>query len=126
RARLAAARSAVTASDAEATAAAEQAAATASAAYVRALRAEAHLKSRQADSSLSAELLGIARDLLESGVGIALDVTRAQSQLAGFRAQLISARNDRSRARLELLRAIGLPLDTPLELADTLGSKAVA
>ena len=126
RARLAAARTAVTASDAEAMAVAEQSAATASVAYVRALRAEANLRSRQADSSLSAELLTIARDLLESGVGIALDVTRAQSQLAGFRAQLISARNDRSRSRLELLRAIGLPLDTPIELTDTLGSATVA
>jgi outer membrane protein TolC len=124
RARLAAARSAVNASDAEATAAAEQAAATASAAYVRTLRAEAQLRSRRADSSLSADLLGIARDLLESGVGIALDVTRAQSQLASVRAQLISARNDQSRARLELLRAIGLPLDTPLQLTDSLGSMA--
>ena len=121
RARLNAARSAVTASDAEAGAAAEQAAATAGMAYVRALRAEGQLRSRVADSSLSAELLTIARDLVESGVGIALDVTRAQSQLAGIRAQLIAARNDRSRARLELMRAIGVPLDSPLELTDTLG-----
>ena len=125
RARLTAARSAVNASDAEASAAAEQAAATAGAAYVRALRAEANFRSRQADSSLSAELLGIARDLVESGVGIALDVTRAQSQLAGMRAQLIAARNDRARSRLELLRAIGLPLDTPIELTDSLGTPAI-
>jgi outer membrane protein TolC len=124
-ARLHAARSAVTASDAAADAAAEQAAATASAAYVRALRAEAALRSRIADSSLSADLLSIARDMLESGVGIALDVTRAQSQLAAMRAQLIAARNDRSRARLELLRAIGVSLDTPVELTDSLGSPAI-
>ena len=124
RSRLKAARSAVTASEAEANAAAEQAAAAAGVAYVRALRAEAHLRSRVADSSLSAELLAIARDLLESGVGIALDVTRAQSQLAATRAQLIAARNDRSRARLELLRAIGAPLETSIELTDTLAAPA--
>jgi outer membrane protein len=124
-ARLRAARTAVTASEAEIGAAAEQAAAVAGVAYVRAIRAEAHLRSRIADSSLSADLLTIARDLLQSGVGIALDVTRAQSQLAGIRAQLIGARNDRSRARLELLRAIGVPLDTPVELTDTLGTPAI-
>jgi outer membrane protein TolC len=122
RARLSAAKTGVTASSAEATAVAEQAAASASVAYVRAVRAEAQLSARMADSSLSADLLAIARDLLEAGVGIALDVTRAQSQSAGVRAQLISARNDRARARLELLRTIGLPLDTPVELTDTLGA----
>jgi outer membrane protein TolC len=124
RLRVRAARAAVAASDAEASAVAEQAATVAGIAYVRALRAEGQLRSRIADSALSSELLGIARDLLESGVGIALDVTRAQSQLAGMRAQLIAARNDRSRARLELLRAIGVPLDTPLELTDTLAATA--
>jgi outer membrane protein TolC len=121
RARVTAARSAVDASAAEANSAAELAAAVAGAAYVRALRAEANLRSRTADSTLSADLLDIARQRLEAGVGIALDVTRAQSQLAGMRAQLIAARNDQSRSRLELLRAVGLPLDTPINLADTLG-----
>lgn len=120
RARVRASESGVTAAAAEATSAGEQAAAIAGIAYVRVQRADAHLRSRIADSTLSAELLGIARDLLEAGVGIALDVTRAQSQLAGFRAQLIAARNDRARSRLELLRAMGLPLDTPIELADSL------
>ena len=120
RARVRASESGVTAAMAEATSAGEQAAAVAGAAYVRAQRADAHLRSRVADSTLSAELLGIARDVLEAGVGIALDVTRAQSQLAGFRAQLIAARNDRARSRLELLRAMGLPLDTQIELADSL------
>ncbi len=120
RARVRASESGVAAASAEATSAGEQAAAIAGAAYVRVQRADAHLRFRIADSTLSGELLGIARDLLEAGVGIALDVTRAQSQLAGFRAQLIAARNDRARSRLELLRAIGLPLDTPIELADSL------
>ena len=120
RARVRASESGVTAASAAATSAGEQAAAIAAAAYVRVQRADAHLRFRVADSTLSAELLGIARDLLEAGVGIALDVTRAQSQLAGFRAQLIAARNDRARSRLELLRAIGLPLDTRIELADSL------
>ena len=120
RARVRASESGVIAASAEATSAGESAAAAAGIAYVRAQRADAHLRSRIADSTLSAELLGIARDLLQAGVGIALDVTRAQSQFAGFRAQLIGARNDRARSRLELLRAIGLPLETPIELADSL------
>lgn len=120
RARIRASESGVSAMTAEATSAGEQAAAVASAAYVGVQRADAHLKSRIADSTLSTELLGIARDMLDAGVGIALDVTRAQSQLAGVRAQLIAARNDRARSRLQLLRAIGMPLDTQIEPADSL------
>jgi outer membrane protein len=71
---------------------------------------------------LARELLNIAQSQLEAGVGVALDVTRAQSQLAGIRAQLISARNERDRAQLDLRRALNLSLDTPVELTDSLTS----
>src|SRR5262245_52414336 len=80
--------------------AAEQAAVTAASAYLRALRADAQLQARVADSTLACELWQIARDQLQAGVGVALDVTRAESQMAGVRAQLIAARNERDRARL--------------------------
>ncbi|NUR19734.1 MAG: TolC family protein, partial [Gemmatimonadaceae bacterium] len=80
----------------------------------------AQLRARAEDSTLAAELLGIAREQLRAGTGTALDVTRAQSQSAGVRAQLIAARSDRARTRLELLRALGLPLDSRLELSDSL------
>jgi outer membrane protein len=100
----------------------EQAATDAAFNYFTVLRAAARLNARLADSSLAAELLGIARDQLTAGVGVALDVTRAESQLAGVNAQLIAARNDRERSRLTLLRALNLPLDTPVQLADSLGA----
>jgi outer membrane protein len=109
---------------AEATVAAQQAAGIAATAYVRAARADAQLGARVADSTLAAELLGIARDQLSAGVGIALDVTRAQSQLASARAQLIGARNERNRARLELNRALGMPADQVVILSDSLAGLA--
>jgi outer membrane protein TolC len=124
--RVRSARAAADASNADATAQAQTAANTAATSYLRVLRADAQYEARVADSALAADLLGIARDQLQAGVGVALDVTRAQSQLAGARAQLIAARNDRNRSRLELQRAIGLPLDAPVQLADTLGRLAVA
>lgn len=89
-------------------------------AYLRAQRADAQLSARQADSVLADSLLGIAREELRAGVGVALDVTRAQSQFASVRAQLIVARNERDRARLDLLRALGLPLTAKVSLADSL------
>jgi outer membrane protein len=118
--RVRSARAAASASDYDAVAVAEQAAATAASAYVRVARAEAQLGARVADSVLAEDLLRVAREQLAAGVGVALDVTRAQSQLAAIRAQLIAVRNDRGRARFELLRALALPLDTRLTLTDSL------
>jgi outer membrane protein TolC len=116
-----AAQAATDAAQADVSQAADAAAAQAAAAYVRAARADAQVAARVADSALAADLVRIARDQLQAGVGIALDVTRAQSQLASIRAQLIAARNDRDRTLLELKRALGLGLDAPLALRDSLG-----
>ena len=120
RARISAAQSNVTAAGGDVAAVAEQAASVAAMAYVRALRSEAVVGARAADSALATELVSIARDQLSAGVGVALDVTRAQSQLASSRAQLIVARNDRDRALLDLRRALNVDLDTPLQLTDSL------
>ncbi len=120
-----AAQSTVLAASADVQAQAEMAAATAAAVYVRAARAEAQLSARRADSALAADLLRIARDQLQAGTGIALDVTRAESQLANVRAQIIGARNERDRGLLELKRAVGLPLDAPLTLTDSLAGMPV-
>jgi outer membrane protein len=99
---------------------AELSAQNAASAYLRAQRADAQLAARQADSVLADSLLGISREELRAGVGVALDVTRAQSQFASVRAQLIVARNERDRARLDLLRALGEPLTVNVTLADSL------
>jgi outer membrane protein len=110
------------ASDADARNVAQQAADTAAEAYLRAESADAQLSARWADSVLADSLLLIARDQLRAGVGVGLDVTRAESQLASVRAQLIVARNHRDRARLDLLRALGLPLESNVQLADSLAA----
>lgn len=119
--RVKAARSASSAIAGELNNVADGAAANAALAYIRVIRAEAQLSARVADSALAADLERIARDQLQAGVGIALDVTRAQSQNASVRIQLIGARNDRDRARLELRRALNMSADAPLVLADSLG-----
>lgn len=89
-------------------------------AYLRALRADATLAARAADSSSAAELVEIAKDVLEAGVGVVLDVTRAEAQLAGVRSQLAIARNEQSQAMLALRRALGTPLTQKLVLTDSL------
>lgn len=118
--RVRAANAGVTAAGAGIAAAAEQAATRAAVAYLSALRAEAQLQARIADSALAVDLLGIAQEQLHAGVGVGLDVTRAQAQLAGVHAQLIAARNDRDRTLIELRRALNLPMDAGLALTDSL------
>ncbi len=124
-ARLRAAEASRDASAQQANSVAQQAAAAAAAAYVRAARAEALLTALSADSSLAADLLGIARAQLDAGVGVALDVTRAQVQLSVTHSQLIAARAERDRNQITLARAAGLPLGTTITLADTLPAAAV-
>jgi outer membrane protein TolC len=120
RQRVTSARLALRASEAQARSAAEEAAATAAGAYLRASRADALLTARAQDSVLADSLLIIASEQLRAGVGVALDVTRARSQVAAIHSQLIAARGEQARSRLELVRAIGAPLETPVVLRETL------
>lgn len=119
-AKLGTVRQQVRVAEADAAGVGDQVAAQAAAAYVRAARADAVLSARLADSTLAAELVAIAREQVNAGVGVALDVTRARSQLAASRAQLITARSERDRARLELRRIIGLAPGADVTLADSL------
>ncbi|MEO7456091.1 MAG: TolC family protein, partial [Gemmatimonadaceae bacterium] len=109
RTRVETARTGVAAASADAASIADQVAGIAANAYLAALRADAVYTARVADSTLASELVGIATDQLRAGTGIALDVTRARSQLASARAQLIVARNERERTRVDLARTLGLP-----------------
>ena len=120
--RVRSARAAARSSSADADATAEQAATTATNAYVRAMRADADFYARRADTLLATELLGIAKAQLQAGTGVALDVTRARSQLASTRASLIGSRTARDHAHLDLLRALALPVGTDVILGDSLSN----
>jgi len=120
RRRVGSAQAAAEAENANAAVATDAAAASAALAYVTAQRADALVEARTADSSLAAELLGIARQQLDAGVSIALDVTRAEAQLADARAELVSARRDRDLAQLVLRRRLGVSLDAAIKLTDRL------
>ena len=109
-----------------AVAAAENAAERGAIAYIQVLRAEARMVARAADSALAAELLDIARQQVAAGVGISLDVTRAEAQLADARARLIATRGERDRSMLQLRRELALPADAPLHVVDSLQLPAAA
>ena len=121
RARIQTARTGVAAASADVASAADQAATQAANAYLAVLRADAVYSARVQDSTLAADLVAIAQEQLRAGTGVALDVTRARAQLANARAQLIGARNDRDRTRVELARVLGLS-DMNIQVRDSLGA----
>jgi len=89
-------------------------------AYLAAIRADAKLETAQANIKLAEELLELAKNQKEAGTGTGIDVTRANVQLSNERQLLLVAENERTRAYLELLRAMDLRLDTKLQLTDEL------
>lgn len=86
--------------------------------YLEALRAMAAVEARQADVKLNQELLRLAAERKAAGMATSLDVTRARVQMENSRQQLLVAENDRDRAKLNLIRAIGLSFDVKLTLTD--------
>ncbi len=93
--------------------------------YLEALRARAAVEARKADVTLNQELLRLATERKSAGMATSLDVTRAKVQLENVRQQLLVAENERDRAKLNLIRAIGLSFDVVLQLTDEMVMVAV-
>jgi outer membrane protein TolC len=89
-------------------------------AYVTTLRAQAALDTARANVELSQALRTLAQQQKDAGTGTGLDVTRADVQLANDKQRLVAAANDRRRAGLNLMRAMGLNLDAAIALTDQL------
>ncbi len=86
--------------------------------YLETLRAKAAVEARKADVTLNIELLRLATERKAAGMATSLDVTRAKVQLENVRQRLLVAENERDRAKLNLIRAIGLSFDVALTLTD--------
>ncbi len=119
--RLRAAHDTAVAAGLDAQAIGQQAGATAGLAYLRELSAQETVKAREADSTVAAQLLDEARQLVAAGVSPAIDATRSEVSFAAVRTQLEVARNSADRARLDLLRTLDLPPASRITLADSLG-----
>ena len=89
-------------------------------AYLNALRTDADLEAAGANVTLSEAVLKQAENQKAAGTSTGLDVTRAKVQLANDRQRLLAARNAQNTAHLQLLRAMGLNLETTVELTDKL------
>jgi len=109
----------------EVDAVAEEAAASVARAYVAALRADAEVGAVRENITLAEAILKQSEELKTAGNGTGMEVTRAQVQLAHERQRLIVIENERQRARLQLLRAMGVDLDTEIALDDVLEYRSV-
>jgi outer membrane protein TolC len=94
-------------------------------AYLASLREDAALETARANVDLSQALERLAQSQKDAGTGTGIEVTRAQVQLANDRQRLTVAENDRRRAVLQLLRAMGLSLSMDVQLSDRLAYQMV-
>jgi len=99
---------------------AEQVAAQVARAYLAAVRADADVETAKSNVTLSEAVLKQAENQKAAGTGTGIEITRSRVQLANDRQRLLVAENARRAASLQLLRAIGLRLDTELVLTDKL------
>ena len=118
--RYQASRAGVKASEAEEESAVELAAGQTARAYLAALKAVADVEAVKANIDLAEAIVRLAESQKRAGTGTGIEITRAKVQLSNERQRLLVVENEGRRARLQLLRAMGTPLDTPVELADRL------
>ncbi|MCC7417890.1 MAG: TolC family protein [Acidobacteria bacterium] len=78
--------------------------------YLQALAAQARAASAQAQETTASALHQQAVDMKAAGLVAGIDVLRAEVQLATESQRATAAANDAAKARLQLARAIGLPL----------------
>jgi len=119
--RFQASRTGIRAAQADSDSARDQVSTQVASLYMMALAQQAHVEAAEADVDLAAATTKLAEDRKQAGTGIPIEVTRSQVELANSRQRLLVAQNDLRAARLQLLRAVGLKLDTDFELADKLG-----
>ncbi len=93
--------------------------------YLACLRADADRNTARANVELSEALSALARRQLTAGTGTGIEVTRADVQLANDRQRLIQAENNRTRATLQLLRAMGLDQSMAVDFTDKLEYRMV-
>jgi outer membrane protein len=90
--------------------------------YFGVQRSRALVDAAKAQTDLDQNLLKLARDRRDAGVGTGLDVTRAESRLAADQHRLLQTQNDARTAELRLLRAMGDRPGLELDLTDGMNS----
>ena len=115
----------VSAARSDSESASEQVAAVVARAYLGAVRADTDVETAQANVMLSQAVLRQAENQKNAGTGTGIEITRARVQLANDQQRLLVTENARRAAHLQLMRAMGVRLDTEVQLTDGLQYVAV-
>jgi outer membrane protein TolC len=86
--------------------------------YLEAVASSSRVEMTRAQQTTAEALFTQAQDLKTSGIVAGIDVLRSQVQLQTQRQRVITAENDFEKAKLQLARAIGLPLGQAFTLTD--------
>jgi len=113
-------RAGVSAAKSDVDASEEQVAGQVARTYLASIKADADVETAKANVTLSQAVLTQAENQKKAGTGTGIEVTRAKVQLSNDQQHLLVAENDRRRAYLQLLRVMGLRLDTEVQLTDAL------
>ncbi len=86
--------------------------------YLETVASASRVEMNHAQQETADALLKQAQDLKAAGIVAGIDVLRAQVQVQTQRLRTIGAENDYEKAKLQLARAIGLPVGQPFTLTD--------
>jgi outer membrane protein TolC len=86
--------------------------------YLEVVASSSRVEMTRAQQTTAEALFKQAQDLKGAGIVAGIDVLRAQGQLQTQRQRVIAAENDFEKAKLQLARAIGLPLGQAFVLTD--------
>jgi outer membrane protein TolC len=121
--RYQASRATVSAAQAEEEYARQTVSAAVARAYFQALRTQAQRQAAEANLQLALELEQLAQNLKNAGTGLAVEVTRAAVQRSQAEQTLMVRETELRAARLQLLRAIGLPMTGEFVLTDEMENR---
>lgn len=86
--------------------------------YLESVATASRVEMTRAQRETADALFKQAQDLKAAGVIAGIDVLRAQVQLQTQRQRVIAAENDFEKSKLQLERAIGVPIGQPITLTD--------
>jgi outer membrane protein TolC len=86
--------------------------------YLRAIASESRVETARAEVKASQAVYNRSVDMKKSGVIPGIDVLRSEVELRAEEQRQIAAENEFEKAKLDLARAIGLPVDQEFKLAD--------